>query len=182
MTSMKLLKIAAACLLVASANLAHADDDRGFYAGAGIGRARQDYFVFNGDDTAYRLFGGYSFNRYFAVEAGYLENGKIGDQFGANYLIIETSGFYASGLAKLPIGDYIVPFAKIGGYIHDDDATLVNGAQVLATDTYSDTDFIFGGGLEFNLGSNFRMRAEYEKVNLPDSAFDIVSLSATYKF
>jgi hypothetical protein len=108
--------------------------------------------------------------------------GKIGDQFGANYLIIETSGFYASGLAKLPIGDYIVPFAKIGGYIHDDDATLVNGAQVLATDTYSDTDFIFGGGLEFKLGSNFRMRAEYEKVNLPDSAFDIVSLSATYKF
>ena len=35
-------------------------------------------FTRNETDTAYKLFGGYQFNRYFGIEAGYFDLGKFG--------------------------------------------------------------------------------------------------------
>jgi len=180
---MKFSRIAGACLLVTMfADVAQADDDAGFYMGGGLGRAREEFFTFNGDDTSYRLFGGYSFNRFIAAEAGYIDNGKVGDTMNGVYQSLEMQGFYASGLAKWPIGNHFAPFAKLGVIFHDDTRKVSIGTQVLSTDSSSDPDFIFGGGLEFKLGDKFRLRAEYEKVNMPDTAFDIVSFSAAYQF
>jgi len=182
-TSMKFSKIAGACLLVTMfADVAHADDDAGFYLGGGFGQASEEFLVFNGDGPSYRLFGGYSFNRFFAAEAGYLDNGEVGDTFNGVHESLEMQGFYASGLAKWPIGKHFAPFAKLGYIFHDDIRAVSIGTQVLSTASSSDSDFIFGGGLEFKLGDNFRLRAEYEKVDVPDFDFDIVSFSAAYQF
>ncbi len=180
---MKLSTIAGACLLATMfADVGHADDDTGFYLGGGFGQAREEFLVFNGDDPMYRLFGGYSFNRFIAAEAGYIDNGKVGDTYNGIHQSLEMQGFYATGLAKWPIGKSFAPFAKLGVIFHDDIRKVSIGTQVLSTHSSSDADFIFGGGLEFKLGDNFRLRAEYEKVNMPDTAFDIVSFSAAYQF
>ena len=180
---MKFSRIAGASLLVAAiAGTAQADDEAGFYVGGGLGRAREEFFVFNGDDTSYRLFGGYSFNRFIAAEAGYIDNGKVGDTYNGIHQSLEMQGFYATGLAKWRIGKSFAPFAKLGVIFHDDIRKVSIGTQVLSTHSSSDADFIFGGGLEFKLGDNFRLRAEYEKVNMPNTAFDIVSFSAAYRF
>jgi OOP family OmpA-OmpF porin len=175
---MKYSKIAAVCVLASTcAGIAHADDDTGFYLGGGLGQAREKSGPFEGDDTSYRVFGGYSFNRYFSAETGYIDGGTTADDVGGGYYVsIERAGLYATGIGKLPIGRYFAPFAKFGYVFHH----TVDSIQI--SDSGNDSDFIFGGGLEFRLGEKFRLRAEYDKVNLPDSAFDIFSLNAAYRF
>ena len=116
---MKYSRIAAVCVLASTfAGIAHADDDAGFYLGGGVGQAREKSGPFEGDDTSYRVFGGYSFNRYFSAEAGYIDGGTTSDDIGAYRVTIESAGLYATGIAKLPIGKYFAPFGKFGYVFH----------------------------------------------------------------
>ena len=48
-------------------------DNSGFYLGAGVGEATQSNRVFHGADTSFRWLAGYSFSRYFAAEAGFID-------------------------------------------------------------------------------------------------------------
>ena len=156
-------------------------EDTGFYFGAGVGQASQEFTGFEADDTAFRLFGGWSFNQYFAVEGGYIDGGTQSDSLGLLDVDISSDGFFFEGLAKLPLGKYVAPYAKFG-YVFHDSTTKVSSPGGSFSESESDSDFIYGGGLEFKLGENFRLRAEYEEVNLPDSAFDIYTLAATWHF
>lgn len=179
---MKHSRIAGMCLLALTlAGIARAEEDAGFYLGGGIGQAREKSGPFEGNDTSYRVFGGYSFNRYFSAEAGYIDGGTMSSDVGAYRVAIESAGLYATGIGKLPIGKYFVPFVKLGYVYHESTQNVALG-QVRQSDSENDSDFIFGGGLELKLGKKFRLRAEYDKVNLPDAAFDIFSINAAYRF
>src|SRR5262245_45370631 len=75
----------------------------GLYIGGNVGQS--DYRAniggaINGGsgDTGYKLYGGYDFNRYFAVEGGYFDLGRVSDATGhAN-----GRGFYVDGVGKFP--------------------------------------------------------------------------------
>jgi OOP family OmpA-OmpF porin len=179
---MRFRKIVGACVLAAAMThgVARADDT-GFYVGAGFGQASQEFTGFEADDTAFKLFGGWSFNKYFAIEGGYIDGGTQSDSLGLLDADISSDGFFVEGLAKLPLGKYVAPYAKFG-YVFYDSTTRVSSPGGSFSESESDADFIYGGGLEFKLGENFRLRAEYEEVNLPDSAFDIYTLAATWHF
>jgi OmpA-OmpF porin, OOP family len=155
--------------------------DSGFYVGASFGEASQDSGGFEASDKAFKLFGGWSFNRYFAVEGGYVDAGTQSDTIDQLRVDISSDGFFVEGLAKWPIGRYFAPYAKFGYVSYDSTQRLTLGSMS-DSESESDADFIYGGGFEFNLTEKFRLRAEYEEVNLPDSAFDIISLVATWQF
>jgi OOP family OmpA-OmpF porin len=179
---MKFGRIAGACVLagVLVPGTVWAGDS-GFYVGAGIGQATQEFNEFEGDDTALKVFGGWSFNKYFAIEAGYVDSGTQSDTVGQFDIDLSSDGFYVEGIGRWPLGKYVAPYAKFG-YVFYDSTTRVEFPGASFRESESDSDFIFGGGLEFKLGENFRLRAEFEKVNLPDSAFEIVSLAAAWQF
>ena len=83
-------------LLVTLPALAQAPEPGYFYGGLSVGKARakidQDRInasllgaglsttamTLNERDTAYKVFGGYQFNRYLALEGGYFKLGKFG--------------------------------------------------------------------------------------------------------
>ena len=180
---MKYSKIVTAGLLACglAGGVARADDDAGFYVGAGIGQAREESGPFKGSDTSFRLFGGYSFNRYFAAEAGYIDGGDIEDDIGPYRVSIASDGLFAAGLAKLPLGDRFALFAKLGWVFHDSTETVSLGSQ-RSSESTSDSDFLFGGGVALKLGKYFQLRAEYDEVNVADAAFDILSVNAAWKF
>jgi OmpA-OmpF porin, OOP family len=171
-------KILAACLL---ASVAARAEDSGFYVGASVGQATQSSGSFDGEDTSFRLLGGYSFSPNFALEAGYIDGGKQEDEVGALNLSVDSDGFFATVLTKFPLGNVVALYAKVGYVAYDSTATASNG-PMRASETTSDEDLLFGAGLEFRLGENFRLRADYEKVDVPDTAFDIYSIVATYHF
>jgi OmpA-OmpF porin, OOP family len=168
------------CALIATGGAAQADDS-GFYAGASIGQARQKARGFEGNDLSYRLFGGWSFNKYLAVEGGYVDGGEQSDRLGSTDIAIESSGYYVTGLAKWPVNDWFAPYVKLGYVFYDATQTASYGS-VVQHESLSNERILFGGGLEFRFKKNFSLRADYEKVNVPDAAFDIFSVVATYHF
>jgi OmpA-OmpF porin, OOP family len=175
-------KFMGACVLAGVLLPAAAEaEDPGFYVGASIGQASQEFSGFDANDTAFKLFGGWSFNKYLAVEGGYIDGGTQSDTISQLDVDISSDGFFVEGLAKWPLGKYVAPYAKLG-YVFYDSTTKLSINNQSASESESDSDFIYGGGLEFKLGENFRLRAEYEEVNLPESAFDIFSLAATWQF
>jgi OmpA-OmpF porin, OOP family len=181
MRSQKIIRgVAIAAIL--SSPLAMADDS-GVYVGATVGQARQEFGEFAAQSGTFRLFGGWSFNEYFGIEGGYVDGGTLSDSLGEDGIDLDISsdGFFVEGLAKWPVSAVAAPYVKLGYIFYDSTTTLSIGNQRFS-DSESDADFIFGGGIEFKIGPNFRLRAEYEKINLPDSAFDIMSIGGSWQF
>ncbi len=175
-------RMVSGCVLVAlfASGAAHADDP-GFYLGAGAGEARQKSGDFEDSDTSFKVFGGYSFNEYLAAEAGFIDGGRQVDHEGTLRLAVDSSGLFVAGLAKLPIGRYVAPYVKVGYVFYDSTATVSSGTQTLY-ESRSDEDLLYGIGCEFKLGENFRLRAEYERVDVSGADFEIFSLTVAYQF
>ena len=181
-STMQFRKIVGTCTLAAvmTSGAARAEET-GFYLGAGVGESQQEAGVFSGHDTALKLFGGWSINKYFAIEGGYIDAGTRSDTIGNVDVDITSDGFLVEGLARWPLGNVIAPYAKFGYAFYD--TTLRNsiGNQSFSA-SESDSDFIYGGGLEFKTSPNFRLRVEYEEMDLPDSHFELFTLAALWQF
>jgi OmpA-OmpF porin, OOP family len=165
----------------------HADSQPGFYAGASVGKAKveDDGFGFDADDTAFKVFGGYSFNQYFGVEASYFDGGKADDRvglFGTTAKVeADITGFNLSAVGRLPLGEAFSLFAKVGYASYDLDVTASAGT-IRDTVDAGDEDLSYGVGAAFNLGESFELRAEYEAVDVSGGDFNVISIGAAYKF
>lgn len=176
---MKRVVISAAFLGLVYA--AQAQDDAGLYLGAGVGSAKEEFTGFSDDDTAFKLLAGYSINKYLAAEVEYVDGGTQEDAFGGLEAAISSDGVIAALLARWPVNDVLAPYVKAGYAFYDTSIKVTDGVNT-ASESSSDSDPVFGGGLEFSLGKNFRLRAEFEKVDLPDAAFEIYSIAGTWRF
>lgn len=73
--------------LALTAGTAIAEEDRGFYLGAGVGQFNLEIDDFEGlttdtfdaDDTSLKIFGGWRFNPYIAAELAYIDFGAPDD-------------------------------------------------------------------------------------------------------
>jgi OOP family OmpA-OmpF porin len=178
------LAVAAALALVAAP--AMADDEAGFYAGVGAGvfgvEADDDDVdaalndIFDEDDTGFRVFGGWQFNQYFGIEAGYDSGAGVDKTLGdittdgiEADLDIDVSGFDVMLVGTLPIGDTFYGFLKAGMLAWDVEADAVireddgEGGVITTTLSGDDTgeDPAYGGGFGMNLGDNARVQVEY---------------------
>lgn len=184
-------------LLLGSALAANdATADSGLYAGASIGRstiqasdnvdifgsARK--FKLNGDDTGFKLFGGYMFLPVLGIEVGYVDFGQPDDNTGFSVpttpqldvngdLKVDANGYTASLLGKLPIGPVNV-FAKAGilsWKAHAKVNVTATDGTTTASNSFSDNadgnDFTYGVGAGVSFGS-LEVRAEYEKYDIGD--------------
>jgi OmpA-OmpF porin, OOP family len=168
-------------LLLALAGTNSQAGDSGFYLGFSVGEATQNNAVFHGEDESIRWLAGYEFSKYFAVEGGFVDGGTQKDNIGSLRVTSSSSGVFLTLLAKYPLGKHFAPYAKFGGVTYETDTTVSNGAAT-AVEFGKGEDITFGGGLEYKLGDHLRLRADYEKVRVPDVAFDIYSLVASWKF
>ena len=177
---MKKLQVAAACCALLIGTQASADEN-GFYIGLGAGIAHEGFTGFRGDDTAFKLLAGYSFNRYLSAEVEYVDGGTQKDDVEGLDVAISSDGVIAALLAKWPITPAFAPYLKAGIASYDTTAKVTGGESQFSVSS-SDEDMVIGGGLEFTLGERFRLRAELEKINVPDADFRIYTLVATYSF
>lgn len=165
----------------------------GFYAGAGVGKATMeldedaDGFGFDADDTAFKVFGGYNINQYFAVEAAYFDGGKPEETVislpGVRGTVeVGTTGLIASVLGRVPLGNVFSLYGKLGFASYDAEIKgRVNG-DVVAEEDGSDEDVAYGIGGAFNIGSSFELRAEYEAIAISDGDFNVLTVNGLFKF
>jgi opacity protein-like surface antigen len=156
-------------------------DDTGAYAGASIGYAEQSAEGFDGNSASLRAFAGYSFSKYLAVEAAYVDVAKQEDDQNSLDIDVKSDGFLVAGLVKLPLTPYIASYAKVGYVFYDTKTTASSGPDSISQSD-SDEDLLYGVGFQFDPHEHFSFRFEYEKVDVPDGDFDIVSASALWRF
>lgn len=186
-----------ASALLASAP-AFAADDAGFYVGAGIGDGSVTVDIdeasdFDGSDTAFKVFGGYKFMKYVGVELEYVDGGDAEDQWRESFegvteelkVTIGFSGFNASAVGFLPIGEKFSVFGKLGFMMWDADLRArysFDGFSDSESDSESGTDFSWGVGAGFDFTDNLGVRVEYQAFEIEDADADLFSGSVVWMF
>jgi OmpA-OmpF porin, OOP family len=199
--------------LVAIAGPYAVADDSGWYVGANVGQSRAkiaDDRITSGllagglstrsisdddRDTGYKLFGGYQFNRFFAVEGGYFDLGKFG--FTANTVPagtlngnIKLKGVNLDLVGLLPITEKFSAFARGGvNYAQAKDSFSGTGAVLVTNPNPSkkDTNYKFGLGLQYAFTESLAMRGEAERYRINDAVgnkgdIDLYSVGLIYRF
>lgn len=165
------LATALAAVVAAPAFAQSEGNTSGLYLGAGVGRFNveidnaeelaQTVQSFDSDDTSWKVFGGWRFLPWLAVELDYIDLGKPEDTLGSGVKIsTEVNGFAPYVVGTLPLGP-IELFARAGYYFYD----IKVNAQSIKTVDESDEDFVYGGGVGITLFEHLNARLEYEVID-----------------
>jgi OmpA-OmpF porin, OOP family len=125
----------------------------GFYIGGSIGQSQwkgDDVLDFDTSKTGGKIYGGYEFTPYFALELGLVDMGRFDHDGGS----IKADGVFLDAVGKLPFAPNWSGLARIGGF----EGQLDSGAR-------EDTglSFKFGLGVQYDLTPDAAIRAEYER-------------------
>lgn len=190
--------------------------DQGGYVGFAIGQSRAN--VDKGDidsafaalglgsttsvdetDIGFKVYGGYQFNRNFAIEGGYTDFGKA-----TSHTIVTSGGsgtgdaewkawsIDVSALGILPLSDQFSLFGRGGISLWNLDfnfTAIGPGGIGIASESKSGVSPLLGIGATFNFTPQFALRAEFERhFSVGDSDttgksdLDLISLGLQFRF
>ena len=205
-----LLTLTALALIAGPSALAQ---DSGWYLGANLGKTKakidNDRIItgvipsgfsvtsINDDDkgTGFKLFGGYQFNRYFSLEGGYFDLGKVGYQatttpVGTLNGEMKVNGLNLDLVLNVPFTERFSAFGRVGlANASAKDTFVATGAVVVANPNPSKraTNLKFGGGLQYDFTKSFGMRLEMERYRVDDAVgnkgdIDLASVGVLFRF
>ncbi len=187
--------IAALTASVLATAPAFADNDRGAYIGVGVGQfnIKSDLDLgetpgesverFDSDDTSLKLFGGWRFNRYLALELAYIDLGSLEDRIAGLPVDLSIEGFAPYVVGTLPLGIFEL-FAKVGYFFYDAEAGVggSNSGLPRVSDSDSDEDLVYAFGVGITLFDHLNARLEYELFDTDDDDSDAIWLSGAWRF
>ena len=146
-------------------------------------------------DSGYKVFGGYQFGRYFAVEGGYFDLGKFGYTAttipaGTMNGAIKQRGLNLDLVGILPKSDRFSLSARIGtNYAEATDTFSGTGAvNVPTTGTNkSEANLKLGLGAQWDFTPSWSVRAELERYRINDAIgsrgdINMASIGLVYRF
>ncbi|MDP1996603.1 MAG: OmpA family protein, partial [Gallionella sp.] len=194
-------------------------DDSGWYIGANVGQSRAKIddaritaqlqgtglattsIIDDNRDTGYKLFGGYRYNKNFAVEGGYFDLGRFGFTSATVFTgtttpagtltgNIKLKGVNLDAVGILPLTEKFSAFGRLGlNYAQARDNFTVTGSVTVPNPNPSknDTNYKFGAGLQYDFTKSLGMRAEAERYRINDAVgnrgdVDMYSLGLVYRF
>jgi OmpA-OmpF porin, OOP family len=169
--------------------------DSGWLVGANIGQSRAEIddarisamlqgqgldSTISDDDTdiAFKIFGGYKFNKYFALEGGYFNLGQFGytattTPAGTLTGKIKLQGLNLDAVGILPITKKFSAFGRVGvNYAEAKDNFASTGAVPTPTDpspSKTDTNYKVGLGLQYDFTRHVGLRGEWERYRINDA-------------
>jgi OOP family OmpA-OmpF porin len=191
--TLRLVTLASLGSLIGASALAQ--EDRYFYGGLSGGQSRAKFDEHRISDTllgtglvatdishddrdkAYKVFGGYQFNRYFALEGGYFNLGRFNfttTTVPAGTLSGEMKlhGFNLDAVGTLPMTERWSALGRIGAqYAKANDSFNGTGAVVVAdhSPSKSKTNYKMGLGLQFAMTPSVLLRGEVERFRINDA-------------
>lgn len=147
----------------------------GFYVGGGAGQAFVDEADYDDEDTAFSVFGGYQFNRHFALEGGYADLGQI--EPGSAGAPFEADTVHATAIGMIPLNDEFAVYGRAGVHRWDADTALA-----LLDGEDSGTDATYGVGAQYRFTERFALRAEVNRFEMEDTDLDVAQIQARFDF
>jgi len=163
--------LSAALFALVAAPTPALSQDGGWYGGIGIGQS--DFIdscsgiggsgiACKEKDTAWKIFGGYQFNRYFAGEFGYTDLGKTTlSVTGFGSASIGAKGFEFTGIGMIPVSQQFSVYGRLGLFHWDVD--FKDGTGLVGSASASGSDVTYGFGASFNFTRNAALRLEWQK-------------------
>jgi hypothetical protein len=194
----KLTLAGAMLVLLAGPALAQRDNDQGggnaegFYLGGGVGDFSSavdeinnlddvdDVGIdFSDSDNATKLYAGWNFNRFFAVQGDFVD---FGESSGAVTSSVrgtsDVQGFAPSVVGTLPVGP-IDLFARVGMMFYEVDLNLTGGRFV----DESGEDLVWSAGIGIDIRDKATLRLEYEEIDIAElDEADALWLNFAWKF
>jgi OmpA-OmpF porin, OOP family len=166
----------------------------GLYLGGALGQAAFKEWCTTGgvpnasfnsckdSDTAWKLLGGYRFNRYFAIEASYIEWGEVTASVNLPPAVVEVAASQHSyGLAAvgtLPVGERFELFGKAGLLQNEQETKRLSPNP--STFKRDESAFHYGLGAKYAVTNNWAVRGEWEKTD--KLKVELLSIGVEYRF
>jgi len=149
-------------------------------------------------DTGWKIFGGYQFNRNWAIETSWVDLGDVTSTVGGTIddaqvpaLLSDAAsnhgymgeGATLAGVAIWPVTPQVAPFLKLGAFSWKADVDIkerTTGQSI--SRNRSGTDMMGGLGLRYTPTPNLEFRAEYEYYDIDPDAAGFFSLGIGYHF
>lgn len=181
--------------LALAATLASAQNSN-WYAGGAIGQATAKgacdgltgpTISCDDKDTSWKALGGYQVTPNFAVEAGYIDFGKVEARGPGGTASAKANALEITALGILPIAGKFSLYGKFGLYRAKTDGN-VNTVTLRGStnDTNNDTTFGFGAG--FAITPRVSVRAEWQRYtkvggsNTGKDDIDVASIGGIFRF
>jgi OOP family OmpA-OmpF porin len=189
-------------------------DDSGWYAGASVGQSRAKIddaritsnlvgagvtttsIVDDKRDTGYKIFGGYRYNKNFALEGGYFDLGQFGytatttGPAGTLTGKIKLKGLNLDVVGTLPVTEKFSVLGRLGlNYAEARDNFTTTGGLTVTNPNPSknEINYKFGAGVQYDFTESLGMRLEAERYRINDAVgnkgdIDMYSLGLVYRF
>ena len=178
-----------AFLLIGVSSTSFAANNGGFYFGTVFGEAKADdaeeFGLTDDTDGAWRVYGGYEFNRWLAVEAGYVDlgsyNGSIPSIEGPVATRVELDGFTLGVRPQYVFSNDWFIQGQAGVLFWDADARLSGGFSGLELGEDGEDPY-YGVGFGKYIGKSWRLSAEWTRFETDESEADFLGLALNYRF
>ena len=209
----KLHVLCLASLAALSSTQALAQNAEHFYGGIGMGQAQSkiddqkinaalisagatsNSITHDQNDAAYKVFGGYQFNPYFGMEAGYFNLGEFGFKStttpaGSLDGRIKLDGMNIDMVGTVPVNDQLSLIARVGVHnarARDTFTTTYAGVVSHYNPEKTDTNYKAGFGFAYKFSQSMTLRGELERYRINDAVgnkgdINVASLSLVFPF
>ena len=130
--------------------------------------------------TSMEVHAGVALSQNFALEASYIDLGGV-DVAGGE---LNLDGFAFMAVASFPVAQTMDVFAKVGAYNWDSEFSARYGNTHVEREVDSDTDFLYGFGVNFGIADGFDAVLEYRALSFDtfDEDGSNISLGVRYWF
>jgi OOP family OmpA-OmpF porin len=149
----------------------------------------------NERDTGFKVFGGYQFNKYWAMEGGYYDLGDFGyTSFvlppGTLHGVLGARGLNLDAVLQLPFTPKFSAFVRAGVAYSEVEGAFEGTGLVNVTEPNSESkeaNLKYGVGFEYMFTRHFGMRLEGERYRIDDSVgnkgdIDLYSAGVLFRF
>jgi hypothetical protein len=168
-------------LAAAQANAAGFFENMAIRGGLGVGYLNLNGNGFDGHAAGWNLFTGFEFNRYLAVEAGYLNGGTPNQDINGINDEIKNYSWHGSVIGSYPVRDEVSFYARGGLLNWHATERFRSGSTVTNTFSDSGTDPMVGLGIAINVDGGL-LRLEYDRSKIDEVTTTYISISGVWRF
>lgn len=157
----------------------------GWYGGLGVGQSNyRDYPAASANTRSegWKVYGGYQFNDYVALEGGYVNLNDMTAVTGAVRTNIATEAWTLGAVLSYPVTNKLAVTGKFGYAYMQGDTRTKNGAALTARTSQDDYEPNYGVGVSYKVFDNLNLRAEWERFDRSNMDIDLVTAGLQVKF